>query len=252
MTFNLGTVGDPFQPDYGCSWPSRYKRASVLAHGLLSAGLAFATPPSRIYNTVDIERFCLFINLSILKPESTSSIMVQASTLLVAAAFVVAPVLAAPAPALPQYLESSAVNRRSIDNPDSLLDIEAREPSFWGSITKVSKKAAPATKLPKVALILRRDEEGNVYVRELSADELAYEAREPGFLKNLKSGGVKKVAKVASPVNPVKSGLGFRELDDGIYLEQREYASDFGLEERNLLDADDVLEVEARFLDELD
>ncbi|KAJ2933965.1 hypothetical protein H1R20_g3148, partial [Candolleomyces eurysporus] len=168
--------------------------------------------------------------------------MVQASTLLVAAAFVVAPVLAAPAPALPQYLESSAVTRRSIDNPD-LIDIEAREPSFWGGVTRV----AP--------LLLRRDEEGNVYVRELGADEVAYlEARQPGFFDKVrfgkKGGGVVKVAR---PITRPASSLGLRELDDGIYLEEREYdPSDFSLEERNLLDVDDVLEVEARFLDELD
>ncbi|RXW21536.1 hypothetical protein EST38_g4333 [Candolleomyces aberdarensis] len=148
--------------------------------------------------------------------------MVQASTFLIAAAFVIAHVLAAPAPALPPVTpESSAVTRRSIDNTDSLLDIEAREPSFWGNIAKGAQKVAPkkvAPKVQKVAPLIRRDEEDNVYVRELGADELAHlEAREPGFFKKLIS-AKPKVAKVAHPV----TGHIFRELDDGIHLEQRE------------------------------
>ncbi|RXW21535.1 hypothetical protein EST38_g4332 [Candolleomyces aberdarensis] len=195
--------------------------------------------------------------------------MVQASTLLVAAAFVVAPVLAAPAPALPHHgkhiaadsiPESSAVNRRSINNLD-LIDIEARDPSFWGGITKVFNKVAPIVRkvapiVRKVApLILRRDEEGNVYVRELDADEVAYlQAREPismGWFRKAASGARKGLSVANRVVNTAQS-LGLRELDDEIFLEAREYdPSNFGLEERDFLDADDVL-VEARFLDALD
>jgi hypothetical protein len=164
--------------------------------------------------------------------------MVQASTLLVAAAFVVVPVLAAPAP--PQHHhkhraadsdpvspESSAVTRRSIDNPD-LLDIEAREPNPFSfkkafrSIANVAKKVAPVALKAAPLLLLRRDEEGNVYVRELDAEELTFlEAR---YRKD--KGSTLKSLRRAKRVESTAESLGLRELDDGIYLEER-FDSDF-------------------------
>ncbi|KAJ2916529.1 hypothetical protein MD484_g3836, partial [Candolleomyces efflorescens] len=232
--------------------------------------------------------------------------MVQASTLLVTAAFIIAPILAAPAPphhhhkhiaadSAPVSAESSAVTRRTIDNPD-VLDIEAREPNPFSfkkafrGIARVAKKVAPIA-LKAAPLLLRRDEEGNLYVRELDADELALlEARDPKFnlgrtFRKIK-GAVSKGLKVADKVVSTAHKLGLRELDDGLYLEEREFdPSSLDFEERDFEDLDElearkfafgprfgkgplkrggfhrhasrdfddeVMEVEARSLDELD
>jgi hypothetical protein len=149
----------------------------------------------------------------------------------------------------------SSVTRRTIDNPD-VLDIEAREPNPFSfkkafrGIAKVAKKVAPIA-LKAAPLLLRRDEEGNVYVRELDADELALlEARDPKFnlgrtFRKIK-GAVSKGLKVADKVVGTAHKLGLRELDDGLYLEEREFdPSDFELEERDFEDFD---ELEARKL----
>jgi hypothetical protein len=157
--------------------------------------------------------------------------MVQASTLLVAAAFVVAPVLAAPPP--------------HHHHKHIAADIEAREPNpkfsfgkIFRGVANVVKKAAPIA-LKAGSLLLRRDEEGNLYVRELDEDELSYlQARDPKF--NLgrtfrKVGGaVSKGIRVANRVAGAAQSFGLRELDDGIYLEEREFdPMDFEFEERD-------------------
>ncbi|KAJ2933912.1 hypothetical protein H1R20_g3151, partial [Candolleomyces eurysporus] len=235
--------------------------------------------------------------------------MVKASTLLVAAAFIVGPVLAAPTHPhhAHRHIAPESVAARSIDNPD-VLDIEAREPNPFSfkkafrSIGRVVKKVAPIA-LKAAPLLLRRDEEGNVYVRELDEDELAYlQAREPFKLgrafKKIR-GAVGKGLRVANRVASTAQSFGLRELDDGVYFEEREFdPSDFELEERDFedfdeldarepfklgrflskakgvagkvlrvadkvsstahslglreLDADEIMEVEARSLDELD
>lgn len=191
--------------------------------------------------------------------------MVQASALLIAATFVVAPVLAAPAhvhhhrhiaadSAPVSEHHSSAVTRRSIDNPD-LLDIEAREPNPFSfkkafrRIARVAKKVAPIA-LKAAPLILRRDEEGNIYYRELDADELAYlEARDPKFslgraFRKVR-GAVGKGLKIANRVASTAQSLGLRELEDGEYLEEREFdpsALYYDLDEREFVDLDELAE----------
>lgn len=193
--------------------------------------------------------------------------MVKAATLLVAAAFVVGPILAAPAPphhhhhahhhkhaaadSAPVRTSSSAVTRRSIDDPD-LLDIEAREPNpfsfkkFFRKVGRVVKKAAPIA-MTAAPLILRRDEEGNLYVRELDAEELSYlEARDPklhlGRTFRKIGGAVKKGLGVADRVLSTAHRLGLRELEDGASLEERELdpsGLSFDLEERDFDELDE-------------
>jgi len=174
--------------------------------------------------------------------------MVQASTF-VLAAFAIAPVLSAPLNVGPA---DRSYSRRSIDNVDAL---ESREPFKLGGFLK--KAVNVAKKVGKVAIpaarLLLRDEDGNVYVREISFDELAerdfsdmseLEAR--SFFKKFfkKVGGVAgkavgiagKVAGVASKVG----GLGLRELEDGSDL----------IDARDYVDIDELLERDE--IDELD
>jgi hypothetical protein len=185
--------------------------------------------------------------------------MVQSSTLLVAAAFVVAPVLAAPAhhhhrhiaaDSVPVSAESSAATRRSIDN----ADIEAREPNpfsfgkMFRGVANFAKKAVPIA-LKYAPMVLGRDEEGNIYVRELDEDELAYlQARDPKFTLaqfDTTSQRRRPYAPAHRLKAPAPLNLGLRELDDGIDLEEREFdpsALYFDLEERDF----DFDELDAR------
>jgi ribosomal protein L30/L7E len=133
-----------------------------------------------------------------------------------------------------------------------VLDIEAREPNpkfsfgkIFKGIANVAKKVAPVA-LKAGSLLLRRDEEGNLYVRELDEDELAFlQARDPKFnlgrtFRKVK-GAVSKGIRVADRVVSTAQGLGLRELDDGIYLEEREFdPSDFDLEERDFEEFDEL------------
>jgi hypothetical protein len=121
---------------------------------------------------------------------------------------------------------------RSIDNPD-LLDIEAREPNPFSfkkafrSIANVAKKVAPVALKAAPLLLLRRDEEGNVYVRELDAEELTFlEAR---YRRD--RGSTLKSVRRPSRVASAAESLGLRELDD-FDLEERDFDFD-ELDERD-------------------
>lgn len=193
--------------------------------------------------------------------------MVQASTLLLVA-FAAAPVLSAPlsvklnaepAPFPPAF--PAALQQRSVDDVE-ILDL--RDPFSFGkifrSVSNVVKKVAPiGLKIASTAAqVLIRDEDGNLYIRDVDLSDLserelaALETRDPfSFGRVFKSVGgvVRKAAGVANTVSNVAgslAGLGLREEDDASDIDARDlYFLDLSeMSERDIADLD--LDLESR------
>ncbi|KAJ2916530.1 hypothetical protein MD484_g3837, partial [Candolleomyces efflorescens] len=173
--------------------------------------------------------------------------MVRSSSLLLAAVFVISPVLAAPTP---HHHHRAHVATDAIPESSPVASLEARDPnpfSFrkaFSSVANVVKQVAPIA--AKVApMLMGRDEEGNIYVRELEEEELDFlQAREPRISPVLMEWARKHRTPPYFPEPRRKRpDLGLREIDDGVYLEVREFdpsGLNFDLEERDFdLDARD-------------
>jgi len=186
--------------------------------------------------------------------------MVQAYTLLLVA-FAAAPVFSAPL-SVKVTNEPAAFQQRSVDDVENL---DLRDPRFsfgriFKSVAGVVKKVAPiGLKIASTAAgILIRDEDGNVYIRDVDLSDLterelaALDTREPFRIGNVfrKVGGVvRKAASVANTVSNVAGslgGLGLREEDDASDIDARDlfYLDLSELSERDIADLD--LDLESR------
>jgi hypothetical protein len=156
--------------------------------------------------------------------------MVYASTLF-AAAFVIVPVLAAP-------LNVEQVDESFTRSAEDNSDLELRDPRFSfgrvfrgiGRVAKtVGRVAAPA------ASLLLRDEEGNIYVRDLESD---LELRDPKFSFGRVFRGIGRVAKTVGRVAAPAASLLLRDEDGTVYVRDLDFDE---LAERDL-DFDDLTE----------
>jgi len=156
--------------------------------------------------------------------------MVQASTLVIAA-FVVAPVIAAP---LGVGQESQDSFTRSVED----VSLAVREPfKFGGLLKKIGGVAKTAAKFaaPAASLLLR-DEDGSVYeLTERDVQDLAdLQARDPKFrFGNFLKKAVGTGARIAS-------GLLLRDVDDDLELDARDLEFLAELDERDLLDLEEL------------